>query len=77
MESFGMAFLIPDIFSQLPGLTLAAVADILILAFIIYEILLMERGTRAVQILLGVGLLVGGLLWGALGAIADHSMAPR
>jgi diadenylate cyclase len=53
-----MAFLIPIGFTRLPELTLAAVIDILILAFVIYQILLIIRGTRAVQILLGVALLV-------------------
>ncbi len=64
-----MAFLIPVSFTRLPELTPAAVADILILAFVIYQVLLLIRGTRAVQILLGVVLLVAvyyGALWGRL-----------
>lgn len=72
MATVGMALVLPDIFSRLPGLTLAAAADILILALIIYEILLIVKGTRAVQILLGVGLLVivyYGALWGRLQTI--------
>lgn len=72
MRSFGMGFLLPDIFSRLPELTLAAVVDVLILALIIYELLLIVKGTRAVQILVGVGLLVMvyyGALWGRLQTI--------
>jgi len=69
MVSFGMAFAIPYLVRRLLGLTPAAVGDILILAFIIYEILLIVKGTRALQILLGVGTLVAvyyGALWGRL-----------
>lgn len=72
MVSFGMAFAMPNLLRRLAGLTPAAVADILILAFIIYEILLIVKGTRAVQVLLGVGLLVAvyyGALWGRLQAV--------
>lgn len=39
---------------------LAAVADILVVAYLIYRILLLIRGTRAQQILVGLGLIVGG-----------------
>lgn len=64
-----MAFLMSAIFSWLPQLTLAAVADILILAFVIYQILLMVKGTRAAEVLAGVALLVVvyyGALWARL-----------
>lgn len=64
-----MAIQFPDIFGKLPGLTWAGAADILILAFILYYILLILKRTHAFQILLGVGLLVAayyGALWGHL-----------
>ena len=67
-----MALLIPTFFSDLPQLTMAAAVDILILAFVIYQLLLMVRGTRAIQIILGLLLLVGvyyGALWGRLQTI--------
>jgi diadenylate cyclase len=67
-----MAFLMPAIFHKLPQLTLVGVVDILILAFVIYQILLIIRGTRAVQVMLGVGLLVlvyYGAVWGRLQTI--------
>lgn len=56
----------------LHALTLASVVDILIVAVIVYQCLLMVRGTRASQMLLGVLLLV--LLyyasqWGGLSAV--------
>ena len=53
-----MTFLMPALFSRLPQLTIPAVVDILILSFVIYHALLIVKGTRAVQILVGVGLLV-------------------
>ena len=67
-----MVFLLPPIFNRLPQVTLAAVVDVLILAFVIYHVLLIVRGTRAIQILLGVGLLVlvyYVALWGRLQTI--------
>jgi len=67
-----MAFLLPSIFNRLPQLSPAAVVDILILAFVIYHVLLIVRGTRSTQILLGVGLLVlvyYAALWGRLQTI--------
>ena len=53
-----MAFVLPALFSRLPQLTVAAVVDILLLAFVVYQLLLIVKGTRGVQILAGVGLLV-------------------
>lgn len=67
-----MAFLLPDVFSRLPGLTLAAVLEILILAFVIYQVLLIVKGARAVRVVLGVGVLVlvyYGALWGRMQTI--------
>lgn len=40
------------------GLTPSALADILVLAFLIYQLLLLIRGTRASHMILGVGLIV-------------------
>lgn len=42
----------------LGGLTLAAVVDILIVAFLIYQVLQLIRGTRASAMLLGIGLII-------------------
>jgi uncharacterized protein (TIGR00159 family) len=39
---------------------IAAVLDILVVAYLIYRVLLLIRGTRAQQILVGLGLIVGG-----------------
>src|SRR3989442_14704794 len=39
---------------SLPKLTLQGVADILIVAFLIYELLMIVRGTRAAHILAGI-----------------------
>src|SRR3954467_15175753 len=39
---------------SLPKLTLMSVIDILIVAFLIYELILIVRGTRAAHILLGI-----------------------
>lgn len=41
-----------------PGLSLTAVADILIVAFLIYQLLMFVRGTRASPMLLGIILIV-------------------
>lgn len=46
-------------FVTLPRLTWAAALDILIVAFIIYQVLVFIRGTRAVQMALGLTLLAG------------------
>ncbi len=44
-----------QVFGQLPQLTVASVIDVLLVALIIYQFLLLIRGTRAVPILVGVG----------------------
>lgn len=41
-----------------PRLTLTSIIDILAVAILIYELLLIVRGTRAAQILLGIGTLI-------------------
>ena len=52
----------PQYFSRftlsLPKLTLMSVVDILVVAFLIYELILIVRGTRAAHILLGILTLV-------------------
>jgi len=48
---------VTQIFAQPPHLTWWAVLDILLVALLIYEFLHLVRGTRAVPMLLGVGLL--------------------
>jgi diadenylate cyclase len=52
-----------EIFSRgiplsLPHMTVTSVIDILAVAILVYELLLIVRGTRAAQILLGIGTLV-------------------
>ena len=44
-----------QMFGQLPQITVASVIDILLVALIIYQFLVLIRGTRAVPILVGVG----------------------
>ncbi len=45
-------------FPALPRLTPVAVLDILLVAFVIYELLMIVRGTRAAHVLLGIVILV-------------------
>src|ERR1700730_1807044 len=52
-----MAHFLSNPFSVLPKLTLTAVVDILIVAVLIYQFLLIIRGRRAFHVLLGVGIL--------------------
>jgi diadenylate cyclase len=52
-----MAFLLPSLFSELPKLTLAAAIDILIVAFLIYQLLLLVQGRRAVHVIIGLAIL--------------------
>ena len=51
--------MLPRLFEtlSLPRLTFTAVVDILLVAFLIYQLLLVVRGTRAAHILLGLSLL--------------------
>jgi diadenylate cyclase len=44
--------------SWLPKLTVAAVIDILIVAFLIYQLIMVVRGTRAAHVLAGIGVLL-------------------
>jgi len=48
--------------ANLPKLTATAAVDILLVAYLIYQLLLVVRGTRAAHILLGLSLL-GALYW--------------
>ncbi len=57
---------------SLPGLDLTAVADILVVAFLVYQGLMVVRGTRAGHILLGILIMVslyGIALWAGLEAL--------
>ncbi|HLI85249.1 MAG TPA: diadenylate cyclase CdaA [Bryobacteraceae bacterium] len=51
-----------SIFASLPELTVAGVIDILIVAFLLYQCLMVVRGTRAGHILIGILMMV--LLYG-------------
>jgi diadenylate cyclase len=53
-----MSSLLPGIPFIPPRLTVTAIIDILAVAILIYELLLIVRGTRAAQILLGIGTLI-------------------
>lgn len=53
-----MNFLLPGLHFAAPRLTVTAIIDILAVAILIYELLLIVRGTRAAQILLGIGTLI-------------------
>jgi len=44
--------------SSLPKLTVTALIDILVVAFLIYQLILVVRGTRAAQVLAGIGVLL-------------------
>jgi diadenylate cyclase len=45
----------PVMFGRLPEMTIVSVIDILLVALIIYQFLVLIRGTRAVPVLVGVG----------------------
>src|SRR5882724_2702299 len=53
-----MPLRLPQITLSLPKLTLMGALDILLVAFLIYELILIVRGTRAAHILLGILVLV-------------------
>ena len=46
------------ILSSLPSLTLTGVVDILVVAFLIYQALMIVKGTRAGHILIGILIMV-------------------
>jgi diadenylate cyclase len=58
--------------SSLPNLDLTAVVDVLVVAFLVYEALMVVRGTRAGHILLGILIMVLlylGAVWAGLEAL--------
>ncbi len=60
------------IFSSLPGLTLTGAIDILVVAFLVYQALMVVRGTRAGHILIGILIMVslyGLAVWAGLEAL--------
>jgi diadenylate cyclase len=57
-----MASYFPFSFSDLPPLSITAAVDIVIVAILIYQFLMIIRGRRAVHVLLGLGVL--GLIYG-------------
>ena len=54
-----MFLLLPPILPSLPKLGATAVVDILVVAFLIYQLLMIVRGTRAGHILIGILTMVG------------------
>jgi diadenylate cyclase len=46
------------VLSSLPKLGVTAVVDILVVAFLIYQLILVVKGTRAAQVLAGIGVLL-------------------
>ncbi len=57
-----MSAILESLLRNIPRLSFTAVLDILIVAYLIYQLLLVVRGTRAAHILLGLSFL--GLLYG-------------
>jgi diadenylate cyclase len=53
-----MSLLLLPVLSSLPKLSLTAIVDILVVAFLIYQLLMIVRGTRAGHILIGIFTLV-------------------
>src|SRR5271165_4835653 len=58
-----MVSYLPSSFSDLPPLTITAAVDIVIVAILIYQFLMILRGRRAVHVLLGLGVL--GIIYAA------------
>src|SRR5271156_6584929 len=59
----------PSTFSDLPPLTITAALDIVIVAILVYQFLLIIRGRRAVHVLLGLcvlGLIYAASVWAKL-----------
>jgi diadenylate cyclase len=50
--------IISDLISSMPRLTFTAVLDILIVAVLIYQCIMLIRGRRAARVLIGIGLIV-------------------
>lgn len=53
-----MSFILPRLMSNLPALTITAVVDILAVAILIYQFIMIIRGRRAARILIGICILV-------------------
>lgn len=53
-----MSFLILPLANWPAKLTLTAVVDILVVAFLIYQLIMVVKGTRAAQVLAGIGVLL-------------------
>jgi diadenylate cyclase len=53
-----MSLLLPPLTDWPTRLTVTAVIDILVVAFLIYQLILVVKGTRAAQVLLGLGVLL-------------------
>ena len=49
-----MVHFLPSIFSDLPSLSITAIIDVVVVAILIYQFLLIIRGRRAVHVLLGL-----------------------
>ena len=67
-----MALFLPSLLTRLPQLNLVAAVESLILAFVIYQILLMVKATGAVQLLVWVALLAAlyyGSEWAGFGTV--------
>ncbi len=70
---------LPSTFSDLPPLTITAAIDIVIVAILIYQFLLIIRGRRAVHVLLGLCVLGVIYAWrrlGEAGTAAHYSGDP-
>jgi diadenylate cyclase len=64
-----MVSFLPSSFSELPRLTITAAVDIIVVAVLIYQFLLIIRGRRAVHVLLGLcvlGLIYALAVWAKL-----------
>jgi diadenylate cyclase len=67
-----MSLLLLPVPTSLPKLSITAVVDILVVAFLIYQLLLIVRGTRAGHILIGILTMVaiyGAAVWAGLEAL--------
>lgn len=68
MDLLSMGRFLPVSFTDLPPLTITAAIDIVIVAVLIYQCLMILRGRRAVHVLLGLGVL--GVIYAI--AVATH-----
>ena len=71
-----MPFLMSPLTYWLPKLTVAAVVDILVVAFLIYQLIMVFKGTRAAQVLAGIVVLLAVYVlavWMRAGTVAQRS----